>query len=257
VLSLIDAAQLAAEIDSGLWRQVSSVAATGSTNLDLAQAARAGAAAGMVRVADFQSSGRGRLDRSWTAPPGAMVAVSIMLRPRVSDAGRWLWLPLLGGLAVVDGLRVATGARAELKWPNDVLLDGKKICGILAERVESEPAAAVVIGMGINTRMTESELPVPTATSLAIAGLCPDPGPLAAAVLNALAGWYRRWEQGADLLESYSRACATIGKRVNVVVSASETFTGQAVRIDQSGRLVVSDDSQERVFSAGDIVHLR
>jgi BirA family biotin operon repressor/biotin-[acetyl-CoA-carboxylase] ligase len=186
-----------------------------------------------------------------------MLALSVMLRPSVKDVERWGWLPLLGGLAVVDGIRAATGARAELKWPNDVLLDGKKLCGILAERIESEPAPAVVIGMGINTKMGVSELPVHTATSLAVAGFRADPVPLAVAVLDALASWYRRWEDGASLLEPYRAGCATIGKSVRVLVSDSDTFTGRAVGLDEAGRLVVSDGDQERVFSAGDIVHLR
>jgi BirA family biotin operon repressor/biotin-[acetyl-CoA-carboxylase] ligase len=236
---------------------VSIVATTGSTNADLIAAAKRGELGPAVRIADFQDSGRGRLGRPWVAPPGTMVALSVMLRPAVADPGRWLWLPLLTGLAVADGLRSATGARAVLKWPNDVLVQDKKICGILAERVDSPPTPAVVIGIGINTKMTRSEIPVPTATSLAIEGLPDDPGPVVAQVLRAFAGWYARWESGADLSDAYSAACSTIGRPVNVVVSESEVFSGRAVRVNADGCLVVAGPEGEQSFSAGDIIHLR
>lgn len=256
-MPLIDSAWLAAELGDGPWAEVSVVASTGSTNADLIAAARAGAPGPLVRVADFQDSGRGRLGRPWVAQPGTMVAMSVMLRPSVADPGRWLWLPLLTGLAVADGLRAAAGARAELKWPNDVLVGRKKICGILAERVDCPPAPAVIIGIGINTKMTSAEIPVPTATSLAIEGLPADPGPVVVGVLRAFASWYARWESGDDLAADYAAACSTIGRRVNVVVTESETFTGVATGVDANGCLVVAGADGEQTFSAGDIVHLR
>src|SRR6478735_7289277 len=149
-----------------LFTGVRAVASTGSTNADLAAEARAGAPSGTVLIADHQSTGRGRFTRRWEASPGASVAVSVLLRAGDVPVARWPWLPLVTGVAVADGLRAAAGIEAAVKWPNDVLIDDRKVCGILAERVDD----AAVIGMGINTTLTEDELPVATATSLALAG---------------------------------------------------------------------------------------
>ena len=123
---------------------------------------------GTVLVADYQSAGRGRLGRTWTAPPGTSIAMSVLVRPDGVDPARWTWLPLLTGLAVADGLSGAAGLEARLKWPNDVLVGDRKVCGILAERVETPVGPACVVGMGINTHLERADLPVPTATSVAI-----------------------------------------------------------------------------------------
>lgn len=236
------------------WVSVSAVASTGSTNADLVAQARAGAASGTVMVAAHQSGGRGRLDRRWTAPPGTSLAISALLRPPDQvPVMRWLWLPLLAGLAVVDAV-TESGAEAELKWPNDVLIDGRKVCGILTERLMDPDAA--VIGMGINTRLSADQLPVPTATSLALAGVEVSERDLVVAVLTALGGWYRRWLDGEDFAPIMTQRCGTVGRPVRVELGAS-TVVGEAVGIDRDGGLVVEVDGQRRVFSAGDVVHLR
>ena len=146
---LVDATVLSSDLlgPGRLFSAVRSIASTGSTNADLAAAATAGAASGAVLVADHQSAGRGRFDRRWEAPPGSSVAVSVLLRPAEVPLQRWLWLPLITGVAVAEGLRSAAGVDATVKWPNDVLIEGRKVCGILSERVDD----AAVIGMGINT----------------------------------------------------------------------------------------------------------
>ena len=165
-----DAAWLATELAGSRWREFEWVAATGSTNADLSAAWRAGAPDGRVLLADFQSAGRGRFDRAWVAPPGAMVALSVLVRPDCDDLSRWAWLPLVTGLAVAEALRETAGVPAAVKWPNDVLVGGKKICGILTERVLGPGGAAVVIGIGVNTAMTPEQAPVEQATSLAMEG---------------------------------------------------------------------------------------
>lgn len=265
----IDAEWLADQVVSPAtpWTQVDTVATTGSTNADLAAAARSGAASGAVLVSDHQSTGRGRFARTWTAPPGASLAISALLRPpRAVPARRWLWLPLLTGLAVADGVRESTGLRTELKWPNDVLIGGRKVCGILTERVESpknrtvghgETLPAVIIGMGINTTLREDELPVPTATSLALAGAEVETGEVAASVLLALDAWYRRWLAGADLRADYAERCTSVGREVRVQLSEHEAVTGRATGVDPSGCLLVESDGRERAFAAGDVFHLR
>lgn len=253
---LIDADWLAGELAGGVWRQVETVGSIGSTNAELGARARAGAASGQVLVADHQSSGRGRFARVWETPPGRSVAISVLLRPPVMDPRRWLWLPALTGLAVTDGLRTATAVDARLKWPNDVLIDGRKVCGILAERVEGDPPA-VVIGMGINTLLSEDELPVPTATSLALAGAEVVPGEIVREILRALERWYLAWTQGSDLREAYAERCDTVGRPVRVVLSPSESVEGEAVGVDPDGQLLVRTATGVRPFSAGDVWHLR
>ena len=247
-------------VGGGLWQRVETVASTGSTNADLAAAARSGAPGGLVLVADHQKCGRGRLDRTWTAPPRAAVGVSVMLRPEGMPAARWPWLPLVAGLAVAEALREAAGADARVKWPNDVLVGGKKICGILAERVDGGGGPAVVVGMGVNTAMTAAQLPVAAATSLAVLGLPSEPGPVVVSILRRFEVWYGRWLSGTDLVAGYTRACDTIGRRVRVIVgepSAQSAVEGEAVGVDGDGHLLVDTDGCVRAFAAGDVTHVR
>ncbi|MDR1767704.1 MAG: biotin--[acetyl-CoA-carboxylase] ligase [Propionibacteriaceae bacterium] len=247
---------LSARLEGSLWTNVRCVAATGSTNADLlAEADRL--PSGSVEVSDYQSRGRGRLDRAWVAPPGAMAAFSVYLRFAEGAPASWQFIPILGGLAVWEGLREAAGADTTLKWPNDVLVGGKKICGVLAQVAHGRCGPGVVLGIGVNTKMDAAQLPVPTATSLALEGLPDEPGPVVLAVLRSLERWYRRWEAGEDIATAYAAACDTIGRRVRVVLPGDGVCEGEAVRVDSDGSLVVLADGRERVFAAGDVVHLR
>ena len=163
---MLDATRLNGALGSppGLWREVRVVEETGSTNADLLAKARSGAGEGLVLVAEAQTSGRGRMGRRWISPPRRALTFSVLLRPAV-PAGLLGWAPLLAGVAVASALERTAGVDARLKWPNDVLVDGAKIAGILAERWGN----AVVIGTGINVLQQRGELPVPTATSLLVA----------------------------------------------------------------------------------------
>lgn len=243
-----------------LWCGVEVVPATGSTNADLADRARAGAPAGLVLAADHQTAGRGRLGRTWSAPAGGAITMSVLLRPE-RDPASWSWLPLLAGLAVADSLRAVADVPALLKWPNDVLVGGAKICGLLAERVDTPTGPACVVGMGINVHLTADELPVPTATSLAV--LHPDRpvqrAELMATVLATLALLYHRWAAGrdADLLAQYEARCATLGRSVRVLQSDRSSVTGKALGVDAQGRLRVQAAGRIEVFAAGDVTHLR
>ena len=155
---LSDAERIRRKVAGTRWRPVDVVSTTGSTNADLAAAARRGAPAGTVLVSSHQSSGRGRFQRVWEAPPDTSVAVSLLLRPAV-PVERWGWLSMLAGMAVTDGLREVAGLDAGLKWPNDVLVDGRKICGILSEAVPGtlHPPCR----HGINVALTTGQLPCP------------------------------------------------------------------------------------------------
>lgn len=236
---------------------VNTVTSTGSTNADLAEAARAGAPAGTVLVAENQTEGRGRFERRWSSPRGASLSISVLLRPRrpMSD---WGWLSLLVGVAVRDGIAAqGAGDRAQLKWPNDVLVDGRKICGILCEAA----AGAVICGFGINVSLAPDELPVPHATSLLIAGLDTDKTRLFESVLLRFADLVEDWEQGADISQIYSAACSTIGRQVRVHLDVEHpdqgSVTGTAVGVGPDGELLVDVQGTITAFSAGDVVHLR
>lgn len=248
------------------WR-VELVEQAGSTNSEVADRARAGEAAGLVIATDDQVAGRGRLDRQWIAPKGATLAFSVLLRPDV-PAGRWPWLPLATGLAVARGVRRSSGLSGiALKWPNDVLhlgdhdLDdavGHKLCGILLERVDTPRGPAAVLGIGINVAMTEEQLPVPTATSLAIAGVTVTHDKLLGAILTELSDVLRMWEHAADdLRREYAGECDTIGRVVDVSLPDGRTVTGRVAGVDSDGRLDLETETGQVCVGAGDVVHVR
>lgn len=285
------------------WRAVRFHAETQSTN-DVARELAAAYAADPVGspdpgwhvvVTDHQTGGRGRLGRAWEVPAGAAVAVSAVVplhgAARVESAA---WLPLCAGLAVLRAIRQVTRAAGHeltptLKWPNDVLLvddDDRKVSGILCELVslgaplgatsgaEGEPAAAVVVGVGVNVDQTRAELPVDTATSLALAGVSVRREALVVAYLRELGALlgsaaveYRvemgtsRYTASSDLDRvvrgAYEAACSTIGARVRIHLPGGATVEGDAVGLDGSGALVVSTLTGRRSFTAGDVVHVR
>ncbi|MCX5502757.1 biotin--[acetyl-CoA-carboxylase] ligase [Streptomyces sp. NBC_00053] len=249
----------------GLWTSLDVVETTGSTNSDLARRAAAGLDEGAVLIAEEQTAGRGRLDRTWTAPARSGLFFSVYLKPGDVPAERWGWLPLLTGVAAATGLARSAGVDTALKWPNDLLVtvEGaeRKAGGILAERAGD----GVVVGMGVNVSLRADELPAPTAASLALAGaVSTDRETLLRGVLRSLEHWYGQWRAAdgdaaaSGLQEAYAAGCATLGRTVRAQLPGDRTLTGEAVAIDGDGRLVLSTGNglQEPV-SAGDIVHLR
>ncbi|GAA1883674.1 biotin--[acetyl-CoA-carboxylase] ligase [Streptantibioticus ferralitis] len=271
---------------SGLWTSLDVVAATGSTNTDLVARAKAGAAEGAVLIAEEQSAGRGRLERRWTAPARSGLFFSILLRPGLPTpdgnaalpVDRWGWLPLLAGVATATAVSRTAGIDTALKWPNDLLVkvpkdsdklrpgetppgEERKAAGILAERADD---TGIVIGVGLNVTLREDELPVPTATSLALAGAPGvDRDPLLRAVLRSIAQWYQEW-RAADgdphrsrLQEAYAAGCATLGRTVRAELPGGRELVGEAVAVDSDGRLVISAEGREESVGAGDVVHVR
>ncbi|MFF8288155.1 biotin--[acetyl-CoA-carboxylase] ligase [Streptomyces sp. NPDC016309] len=252
----------------GLWTSLDIVRATGSTNSDLATRA-AGLPEGAVLVAEEQTAGRGRLDRTWSAPARSGLFFSVLLKPGV-PVGRLAWLPLLTGVAAATGLARAAGADMALKWPNDLMVtvagdagkEERKAGGILAERAGDD---GVVVGIGLNVTLREDELPVPTAGSLLLAdAVSTDRDPLLRAVLRSLEHWYGRWTAAdgdpaaSGLQEAYAAGCATLGRTVRAELPGGRALTGEAVAIDGDGRLVVAPPGAEReAVGAGDVVHLR
>jgi BirA family transcriptional regulator, biotin operon repressor / biotin---[acetyl-CoA-carboxylase] ligase len=235
---------------------------TPSTNALVAARATAGAAEGLVVVAEHQTSGRGRLDRTWVTPPRAALTFSVLLRPRVPDV-RWPWIPLLAGISVVDAVEDAGGPPCALKWPNDVMYDGRKLAGLLVERLETPTGPAAVLGVGLNVSTAEEELPVPGAGSLATAGWPGlDRALLLVRILEVLGKRLRRWSGDSGdpmrgLLEDYEARCETVGRSVRVHLPSGEELVGPAVGIADDGGLLVQAAQGVVVVSAGDVVHVR
>jgi BirA family biotin operon repressor/biotin-[acetyl-CoA-carboxylase] ligase len=237
------------------------LATTTSTNAVAADRARAGAAEGLVVVAEHQTAGRGRLDRTWVSPPRSAAIFSMVLRPRVPLAD-WPWLPLLTGYTVAKTLR-ALGYDAGVKWPNDVLIGDRKLAGILVERIETPDGPAAIVGIGLNVGLTAEEIPVPTGTSLAIeSGSDPDRTAVLVALVRSLQEAYDAWQAGGDdatarLRSSYAAACVTVGRDVRVDLPGGDVLTGRATGVDAGGRLVVAGPAGDTVVGAGDVVHVR
>ena len=251
---------------------------TGSTNTDLMQATNV--ADGTVLLADEQFSGKGRLGRTWTAPAGSQVIFSVLLLPEsLEQLGT---LPLAAGLAVTDSIEGTV-----LKWPNDVHIDGNKLCGILAEagpvgqafkaapkteltKVEvgkaevnkaevnkavggAAPSARVVVGMGINVTLSREDLPIEKATSLALEGRDTDRTELAITVLKNLRRRIVQWEnQDPQLLRDYRAVCSSVGQEVRLETPSGDV-TGHVDGIGEDGRIMVAGE----YYSAGDVTHLR
>jgi BirA family transcriptional regulator, biotin operon repressor / biotin---[acetyl-CoA-carboxylase] ligase len=244
---------------NGLWAGVSVVARTGSTNADLAGLPQA--PEGAVLVAEEQTAGRGRLGRSWQSPPRSALTFSVLLRPAPA-AGLRGWLPLLAGVAVASAVHTVAGLDAGLKWPNDVLVAGRKLAGILGE----QSGDAVIIGIGLNVSTEIAELPPPgpgslQPTSLAIEGAQHAARePLLIEILNRLEQWYQVWRADAAtqppadrVRDEYLRWSVTVGQQVQVDMPGGRTLTGLASDVDAEGRLIVDGVP----VAAGDVIHLR
>ncbi|NKR67639.1 biotin--[acetyl-CoA-carboxylase] ligase [Rhodococcus hoagii] len=245
------------------WSRVDVVSETGSTNADLLAAPRDADYPRSVLIAEHQTGGRGRHARPWVSAPRALVTVSAVLDMPGMDLADIGWLPLLAGVAVVDVLRGTAGVDAELKWPNDVLIGGRKVVGILAEVAATAPVPTVVVGIGLNVSLTEDELPVPTATSLLLEDAeVTDRTVLVRAILRELARRHREWEAAGwkvdALAAAYKERCGTLGRRVRAELPGDRELIGTAIDVDVEGRIVIQADGKSPVaVSAGDITHLR
>jgi BirA family biotin operon repressor/biotin-[acetyl-CoA-carboxylase] ligase len=256
-----DALHKALVVPGGLWTDVAVVAEIESTNADVVAAGHDGAPEGLVVVAERQTAGRGRLDRRWESPARAGLTLSVLLRPAGVSHSRYGWLPLLAGVALVETVRRLGEVDAVLKWPNDLLIDGRKGAGILAESIGD----GVVIGIGLNVTLRADELPVPEATSLLLAGAaCTDRDPLLRALLRTFADRYRAWcaaagdPDASGLAAAYRSHCDTLGRQVRVGLPDGGLLTGTASDVDGAGRLVVAGTDGTHVpVSAGDVTHVR
>ncbi len=193
------------------------------------------AKAGHVVVADEQSEGRGRFGRSWLSPVGGLYATYIVaLHPMIS---------LISGIAVVRALE-HFGVDVHLKWPNDLVIDGRKLAGILIETAGD----VALVGIGINLE----EAPLQTATSLRAVGATARRGELVVAIWEELC----IAEASEDVLTSYREDLTTLGRPVVVALEGGETIEGTAVDVDREGRLLVETASGVRAISSGECTHL-
>src|SRR5690349_6659157 len=285
------------------------LATAGSTNDELRTAATGADAAawphGAVIVTDDQTSGRGRLGRTWSAPTGKTLAISVLLRPELPGGAAFPsegygWIPLIAGAAMTEAVRRAVegaasaraedaeeddgtgGVEVELKWPNDVLVSGYKVCGILSELLPPSTGSgtpstgsgttptgsgtpAVVVGAGLNLTLDEHDLPTLTSTSLLlVTGVQPDADRVLADYLGTFLSLVRAFaEHGADaaasgIADRVSSLCGTLGAEVRVELPGGHELLGVAERLDADGRLLVRDRNGEaQAVAAGDVTHLR
>ncbi len=231
-----------------------------STNTYVRDRAHRGAPEGLVVAADFQTAGRGRLDRRWESPPGANLLASVLLRPRCDGAHVHLCTGAVA-LAAADACREVAGVEPVLKWPNDLLVGGSKLAGILAEaEFSGGELASVVIGVGLNVAWPGPEEAGGTCLDDVGASAQPvDRRALLERLLGALSARRPLLDDAAGraaLAEEVRRRCATLGRPVRVTL-AGEELTGLAAAIDDAGHLVVETASGPRRITAGDVVHLR
>ena len=229
-----------------------------STNALATEAAAAGAAEGLLVLADQQSAGRGRHGRTWSAPAGSSLLLSLLVRPVVPAASLPL-LPLLTGLVLAEtAARHLPDTEVALKWPNDLLVGGRKAAGILVEGA----GGAAVVGVGVNVDWRGVDRPeeLGFATSLAeAAGHDVDRWRLLAGFLGVFSRRYEQWQElPAAFLDGYRQRCATLGRQVRVAGLDGVAVEGAAVDIDRTGALVVRTEAgQTMSFNAGDVEHLR
>jgi BirA family biotin operon repressor/biotin-[acetyl-CoA-carboxylase] ligase len=258
----LDAAALRKEVTGPgrPWRNLEVVDETGSTNADLiARAAAGDDIAGAVLIAEHQTAGRGRSGRTWVDAPRALIAMSVGISAAGVMPQAWGWVPLAAGVAVVDAISATTGIQARLKWPNDVQVDEHKLAGILAEVASPQPL--IVVGIGLNVTLHPDEISEPGATSLLSLGADADRNTLACNLLSELAKRLRRWRDtgGADpaLTADYCARSVTIGSRVRAQLPGDAEIVGDAVGVDERGRLRIDTGDAVVAVSAGDIIHLR
>jgi BirA family transcriptional regulator, biotin operon repressor / biotin---[acetyl-CoA-carboxylase] ligase len=230
-----------------------------STNTELARLASEGAPEGVSVVADEQTAGRGRLQRAWSSPKGAGLYFSILLRPTIPQ-NCWPLITFMAALAVSDALREACELETDIKWPNDILSGERKICGILAEAIETPVGRAVILGIGIN--LTQNAFPPElenVATSVAEAtGRAGDREQILAALLDTLSRWHSQLNDPGKIVDAWSnRSSYAIGKLVQVS-NGDDVWQGTTCGVEPDGALRLRTSSGEiKLVRAGDVYSVR
>ena len=233
-------------------RRVVCIAETDSTNAEALRLAAADEPSGAVVVADMQSAGRGRLGRSWWSEPGRSLLASWLVRPDLA-ADRWPALTLVAGLAAARALIASAEVDVRLKWPNDLIADGRKLGGLLAE---ADGHGALVVGLGVNVRQTEfpDEIAAIATSVVAAGGRLVERSWVLAATLS---GFGSRMHEPEAALDEYRALCDTLGREVRVERVGADPVEGIAYDIAPNGALVVEAEKGRVAVSAGDVHHLR
>jgi BirA family biotin operon repressor/biotin-[acetyl-CoA-carboxylase] ligase len=231
-----------------------------STNTEARRLAEQGEAEGALVLADFQTAGRGRLERAWHAPRGSSLLFSMLLRPALAP-GRALLPVMAAALGVMEGIRRVCNLNARLKWPNDILLDGGKAGGILCEGGFDGPALKhVIVGIGLNVNFTPRTVAGIPPDAASIQSSLGRPQPRAAllrAILEEIESRYELLLRGESLRDEWARALDTLGRRTRIILADGD-FAGMAESVDESGALILRlDDGSRRIVPAGDAIHLR
>ena len=252
---------------SSVVNRLDYVESAGSTNTDVAAAAVASPAEWpdlSVLCASSQTAGRGRSGREWQSNANASLAASILVRPAGVDITNFGWLPILAGLAMSRTVaEFLPNHDVALKWPNDVLVNDKKISGVLSELLSA--GDAVVIGAGLNLSQAQDELPIEAATSLSLEGVSVSFEQALEAYLKNFVALYKPFVQhggnadASGLRQQATAMCASIGRRVRAMMPGDQVIEGNAIDLDAAGRLLIAVEGQEQFYAvaAGDIVHLR
>lgn len=229
---------------------------THSTQDDVSAAGRAGEAEGLAITADEQTRGRGRFRRTWMSPPGASLLVSILLRP---SAELLPTLSMIWALAVPRAVRrVCPQLNPEIKWPNDILIGGRKVSGILVEivRGETEEDQFAVAGIGVNVNWDTASIPEIAEASTSLSretGGQVSRVDLLCALLEEMDTLYVDAQEGGDVFAQWRSALVNLGKRVSVSGSDA-SFEGTALDVEPGGALVIqTDDGQRKAVHAADV----
>lgn len=229
-----------------------------STNAEALLLAQQDAPEGTVVIAEAQSSGRGRLDRIWESPPALNLYLSVIFRPDIPAVSASI-IPLMIGVAVAEVISQYCRGRVRLKWPNDVLIEGRKICGILTEmRTRADRVSFVIAGIGVNINMQKLHFPRElreTATSLRMETACDiDRLDFAVRLIETLERWYRIFLNGGEdhVRQTWLKYADIIGKRIEVVFK-SDIQRGTVVGLDENGALLLQGETGLQQVLAGDV----
>jgi BirA family biotin operon repressor/biotin-[acetyl-CoA-carboxylase] ligase len=230
-----------------------------STNDRMRALAEAGEPEGALVIADFQTAGRGRMNRAWQAPRGSSLLFSLLLRPPLAPS-RAQQAVMAASLGVMEGIRRVCALPASLKWPNDILISGKKAGGILCELgLDGQTLKYVIVGIGLNVNFDPPVVEGIPPDAASIQSLLGRPQPRAAllrAILEQIEPRYGNLLRGESLSGEWARALSTLGQSVRVIIP-DEEITGTAETVDESGALVLRlDDGSTREFLAGDVMHV-
>ena len=228
-----------------------------STQIVLRRLGFAGADEGTLVVAKRQTAGRGRQGRTWASPEGGLY-MSFLLRP--PSSAMLQTLTLAASSAVVQGIKNATGVDALIRWPNDVMIKGKKAAGVIAESsYVGQTLSFVTVGIGVNCNSdVTSEDPTSPATSIAAqVGEGVDIVRLRQAILDAFALIHEKWLKGEDMVQASRGAIGTIGKHVVVTKKSGESFEGRVRDIERMGGLVLQMSDRRLILQSEEVERLR